>query len=167
MTLWNEHLQVKIPGQKFLLHDSRCHLQLPQWDFFLISFKTYYFILFHSILWGRLPGQRVDMKVQWDKWDWDAWGEIHKQSIESFFLKKHTWWFSPSGKSGKLAQIPIHQKQARLIKLIPAVFSFSEREVALLFTKPQKEGLPVFWEFLCWGIRKNVECLLHLHVTLL
>jgi len=32
---------------------------------------------------GRLQGQRVGMEGQGDEWDWAAWCEIDKESINS------------------------------------------------------------------------------------
>jgi hypothetical protein len=44
---------------------------------FVCFFKQkFYLILF--LLEGSLQGQRADMKGQGDEWDWNAWGEVHR-----------------------------------------------------------------------------------------
>lgn len=44
--------------------------------FFGFSFK------FCLVLWGRLQGQRADVRGWGDKWDQDAWREIYKEAVK-------------------------------------------------------------------------------------
>lgn len=89
----NEHWQVKMHGLQGKLCDAMGTLQPPREDsslslshFVLILFLFYLFFgfsfKFGLVLEGRLQGQRVDVRGQGEKWDRNAWGEIHKESIK-------------------------------------------------------------------------------------
>lgn len=70
VTLWSEHLQVNLCGQKAHCGTHCDILQLLQ-QFLFVCFA------------GRLQGLKADTEGQGDEWDWGAWCEIHRQPIKS------------------------------------------------------------------------------------
>lgn len=76
-------------GLKGVLWFSLCHTLASMSRFlFMCLFFVCFIVKFLFVLWERLQGQRVEVRVPVDEWDWDACCKIHTESLQSLKNRK-------------------------------------------------------------------------------
>lgn len=73
-------------GLKSVPWFSLCHTLASMSRFMFICLFSCFIVKFLFVLWKRLQGHRVEVRILGDEWDWDACCKIHTESLKS--LKK-------------------------------------------------------------------------------